>query len=99
MLFTTDPAATEAGPIEVDIEAQDPPEPIFGDAIDVGEAVVQQFALALDPYPRAPWAEAEGEVDPAPEAAEPRPHPFPVLAKHRREEGAPGGRGCANWGH
>jgi hypothetical protein len=28
-----------------------------GDAVDLGEAVAEQLALALDPYPRAPGAE------------------------------------------
>lgn len=31
-------------------------EPLEGSAIDVGEAVAQQLAVALDPYPRAPGA-------------------------------------------
>ncbi|MGH7002308.1 MAG: YceD family protein [Alphaproteobacteria bacterium] len=34
------------------------PEPIEGGAIDVGEAVAQLMAIALDPYPRAPGTEA-----------------------------------------
>jgi len=32
----------------------DPPEPLVGGQIDIGEAVAQQLALALDPYPRRP---------------------------------------------
>ncbi len=32
-------------------------EPWPGDVLDVGEAVAQQLALAIDPYPRAPGAE------------------------------------------
>ncbi|HTS94106.1 MAG TPA: DUF177 domain-containing protein [Stellaceae bacterium] len=31
-------------------------EPLEGNAIDIGEAVAQQLALALDPYPRAAGA-------------------------------------------
>jgi Large ribosomal RNA subunit accumulation protein YceD len=34
-------------------------EPFEGDAIDIGEAVAQQLAMALDPYPRAPGASLE----------------------------------------
>jgi len=34
-------------------------EPWPGDALDVGEAVAQQLALAIDPYPRAPGAVPE----------------------------------------
>jgi hypothetical protein len=31
--------------------------PLEGDAVDLGEAIAEQLALALDPYPRAPGAE------------------------------------------
>ena len=41
--------------VMVDLET-DEAEPFDGDAIDVGEAVAQQLALVLDPYPRAPGA-------------------------------------------
>jgi hypothetical protein len=36
------------------------PEPIIGGAIDLGEAVAQLMALALDPYPRATGSVPEG---------------------------------------
>jgi uncharacterized metal-binding protein YceD (DUF177 family) len=36
-------------------------EPIEDDAIDIGEAIAQQLALLLDPYPRVPGASL-GEV-------------------------------------
>lgn len=42
----------------VDLET-DEVEPFDGAAIDIGEAVAQQLALALDPYPRAPDARLE----------------------------------------
>ena len=35
-------------------------EPVEDDAIDIGEAVAQQLALLLDPYPRVPGASLEG---------------------------------------
>jgi hypothetical protein len=41
--------------VMIDLET-DEAEPFDGDAIDIGEAVVQQLALVLDPYPRAPGA-------------------------------------------
>lgn len=57
-----------------------------GGAVDLGEAVAEQLALALDPYPRAEGAELP-EFDP-PEPPEPtppeRPNPFAGLAKLRR---------------
>jgi uncharacterized metal-binding protein YceD (DUF177 family) len=49
-------------------------EPLPGDILDIGEAVAQQLALALDPYPRAP-----GAIAAAPE--EGRASPFAALAK------------------
>lgn len=87
--FSTDPAFTETGPIEVDVDAVDPPEPVEGDAIDIGEAVVQQFAVALDPYPRAPGAEdalpaSEGE-DADDAEADTRRNPFAALARLKRQ--------------
>ena len=40
-------------------------EPIVGTAIDVGEAVSQEVALALPPFPRVPGASVEAEMPPA----------------------------------
>lgn len=48
--------------VVVDLESEIV-EPFEGDAIDVGEAVAQQLALALDPYPRAPGARLVGDGD------------------------------------
>ncbi len=50
--------------------------PFEGVAVDLGEAAVEQLALALDPYPRRPEAVL-------PELAEPpdAPHPFAALAR------------------
>ncbi|HLN22997.1 MAG TPA: DUF177 domain-containing protein [Patescibacteria group bacterium] len=68
----------EAEEIVLDLDAQDPPEPIVDGEIDIGEAVAEHLALALEPFPRAPGAVfAEGGEEPA-EA--PRPNPFAVLA-------------------
>ena len=38
--------------MEFDPDAEDPPELIGPDGLDLGEAVVQQFAVLLNPYPR-----------------------------------------------
>lgn len=52
-LFSLDPADSgEGGPVEVDVAGEDPPETLGPDGLDLGEAVVQQLAVALDPYPR-----------------------------------------------
>jgi len=51
-------------------------EPLTGDAIDIGEAVAQEFSLALPPFPRAEGA----VVDEAAEAS-PAEGPFAALAR------------------
>jgi len=43
-------------------------EPLVGNAIDVGEAVAQQFSLALPPFPRSPGAALDAETPSADEA-------------------------------
>jgi uncharacterized metal-binding protein YceD (DUF177 family) len=43
-------------------------EPLVGNAVDVGEAVAQQFSLALPPFPRSPGATLDGEMPPTEEA-------------------------------
>jgi len=37
-------------------------EPLTGDTIDIGEAVAQEFSLALPPFPRCPDATVEAEA-------------------------------------
>jgi uncharacterized metal-binding protein YceD (DUF177 family) len=58
-------------------------EPITSDAIDIGEAVAQQFSLALPPFPRSPDATLEAAAPEADEAG-----PFAVLRRlrERRDE-------------
>lgn len=56
-----------------------------GDTLDLGEAVAEQLALALDPYPRRPDAALPAEANDAPEPEPPpAPSPFAALAKLRR---------------
>jgi hypothetical protein len=59
-------AREEAREVVVDPEAEEPPEPLGPGGLDLGEAVAQQLAVALDPYPRAPGA----ALGPAPGAPE-----------------------------
>lgn len=53
--------AADAGEIVVALDDAESPDEIVDGRIDLGEAVVQQFAVALDPYPRSPAA-AEAAV-------------------------------------
>jgi uncharacterized metal-binding protein YceD (DUF177 family) len=74
------------GPAEAEEETpagdDDPAfEPLSGEAIDIGEAVAQEFALALPPFPRAVDATVEaGALEPPGEG------PFASLAKLSRRE-------------
>lgn len=72
-------------------QGADAPEPVTGGVIDVGEAAIQQLALALDPWPRTPGLTladvlgptgAGDQGDGADEAAP--PSPFAKLAALKR---------------
>ena len=69
------PPETEAeagGGMEDDIAF----EPIVGDAIDIGEAVAQEFSLLLPPFPHSPDAVIEAKPPPPDEAG-----PFAELSR------------------
>lgn len=53
----------EADDVVVDLDADDPPDVIEGEVIDLGHYVVEQLALALDPFPRKPDAVFEAPDD------------------------------------
>lgn len=76
----------ESEEIVVDMEASDPPEPIIGNAIDIGEAVAEHLALALDPFPRKEGAEfAESPPPPEDDEPEEKPNPFAALAALKKK--------------
>ena len=63
------------------------PETMDGDLIDLGEAVAQQLAVSLDPYPRAPGASLKAVLPrgvTAETGEEKRPSPFAVLETLRK---------------
>ena len=60
--------------------------PYEGDRIDLGEATIEQLALALDPFPRKPGVElppglGDEDIEPVPTVA--TVHPFATLARKR----------------
>ena len=79
LLYSEALPGDEGRELVIDPDAEEPPEPIGPEGIDLGEAVVQQFALALEPYPRASGAEmaepAMGETGTGPA----KENPFAVL--------------------
>ena len=74
-----DPAAGPQ-PREVVIEGGEVEiEPLEGNVIDVGEAVAEELALSLDPYPRAPGVSVEGAETGGAEGN----RPFEILARFK----------------
>jgi hypothetical protein len=67
--------------VQIDIDGRDPPEPLIGDRIDVGEAIAEQLALALDVYPRRPGASILTEYVIGQEDTDARQMPFATLAE------------------
>lgn len=77
------PEATEhREDISFSYEEADPPEPIVDGVIDVGEAVAEHLALALDPFPRRADAEFTPVADAEDEA---RPNPFATLGRLKKK--------------
>lgn len=69
--FTTEPAPEPDGEIEADLDA---PEPLRGDTIDLGDVLLEQLVLAMDPHPRK-----EGAQPPEDRGAGDGSSPFDVL--------------------
>jgi uncharacterized metal-binding protein YceD (DUF177 family) len=83
-------AAAEADEGDIDPLGIDAPEPLIEGRIDLGEAVAQQLAIALDPYPRAPGAALDPEgfsVDPSEGAGQGGgKQPFAALAALKKRQ-------------
>ncbi|SDU06359.1 DUF177 domain-containing protein [Stappia sp. ES.058] len=85
-------AARQEETAEIDVEAfsEDPPDPLAGRDLDLGAVVCEQFALALELYPRAAEAEVPEAYRPAEEdggdgaGSAARPSPFAVLAEFKK---------------
>ncbi len=54
---------TVAKEIEITVDEDDEPEPYAGGRLDLGAMVLEQLALGLDPYPRAPGAELPADAE------------------------------------
>ena len=63
----------------VDSEADDPPDVLDGEEIDLGAYLVEHLALQIDPFPRKPGAVFEPPEEPGP------PSPFEALRNFRTE--------------
>ena len=74
-------AAAESAEVSIDPEAEDPPDLLDGDALDVGGYLVEHLALEIDPFPRKPGVAFE---PPPPEGPA---SPFAALLKLKPEAG------------
>jgi hypothetical protein len=78
------PHATEPQEeVEIDLDADDPPDVLETDELDLGAYVVEHLALEIDPFPRRPGAVFEA---PAPEA---EASPFAALLKLKNPDPKP----------
>lgn len=83
--YTFDAAEEQATGLEIELEpeGEEPPDPIVDGTVDLGELVVEELCLAIDPFPRAPGAVFDAA---AAGVAEKRDNPFAVLAKLHTEK-------------
>lgn len=78
------PAASEpAEPSVIDMDDEDdPPELLVDDRVDIGAAMAEHLALALDPWPRKPDAELPSGLG---KENDTRENPFAVLSELKTE--------------
>ena len=67
---------------EVEVTLEDAPEPLVGNAIDLGAIATEFLVLGLDPYPRKPDVVFE-----TPPAGDEPAHPFAALAGLKKGQG------------
>jgi len=79
-------SGNDAVEIEIDIEANDPPEPLIDGAVDLGAIICEHLALAIDPFPRKPGVEFFREEEAETEVEE-KPSPFQKLEALKKEAG------------
>jgi hypothetical protein len=75
----TSAAADATGRIGIEEAAEEAPEPLLGDSVDLGAIATEFLILGIDLYPRKP--EAVFQAPPIEDSAE---HPFAALAALRR---------------
>ena len=54
---TVAPASAKSETVAAHTSDEDPPEPLFGDELDLGAIATEFLLLGIDPYPRKPDAE------------------------------------------
>jgi len=80
------PAAADSEEEVFSLDEPEPPEPLEGDSLELGELVAQHLSVALNPYPRKTGVEApEWEADKAEQGENAAGSPFSVLAELRKK--------------
>ena len=86
-VFYAEAGPAAGGNVDLPIDDESWPEPIVGGRIDIGEAVAQQLAVSLDPYPRVPGARLDSDYAAVDEPPPARANPFAALARDKRPRG------------
>jgi uncharacterized metal-binding protein YceD (DUF177 family) len=76
-------AVDDEAEVAVDPDAEDPPDVLEGDEVDVGAYLVEHLALEIDPFPRKPGAAFEPPPEERPAS------PFAVLQALKPSPGEP----------
>lgn len=77
----------QAHEVSVAAAAEDEPETFMGHSIDIGALAAEHFALAIDPYPRAPGAAIPAELQEQKPDTDSSSSPFAILEKLKTEDG------------
>jgi hypothetical protein len=75
-------ARDEDHELELEVTADDAPEPLIGGVVDLGALATEFLILGINPYPRKPDAEFQ-----SPAAGDDSGHPFAALAALKKGEG------------
>lgn len=77
--------AKDAAEMVLDPDGPDLPEEFSGDSIDIGEAITEFAALAIDPYPRKSGVEFSDHIESSADARNDRPNPFAALKDWKKD--------------
>lgn len=80
-----DVSGRRAMEVAVDPLAEEPPDPLPVEGVDLGEAVAEQLALVLDPYPRVEGAEFD-VAESSEGGSEKKPNPFELLKNLKTQD-------------
>jgi len=84
LIYRPDLDEAEADRLALENPEDEIVEPLIGESIDIGEAVAQELAVAMDPFPRAADAVALlPEAEDSDDIPAERPSPFDLLAKFK----------------